>query len=184
VLASVPVIPPLLYACFSDSNRFAENLYPPLGDLQQIAVTSTVGFLLLATFLVFIVCPLTRRRRKVVVMALAAGAVVGAAVLIALCGLYVRQIRVPSIDAVVPISIGYRQTDFAHRVYPKPRWDDRSMLHDRGPTEETIQTLWTHNSVLVVRGLLWASYTFTLVFFLSIMSLAVYQHAAEDSSNP
>jgi hypothetical protein len=53
------------------------------------------------------------------------------------------------------------------------------MLHDRGPSEETIHTLWTDRSIWVVRVLLWFAYPLTLACFLSIASLAVYQYAFE-----
>jgi len=41
--------------------------------------------------------------------------------------------------------------------------------------------LWTRHSIIVVRMLLWLFHTLTLACFLSVVSLAVYQHAAEET---
>jgi hypothetical protein len=54
------------------------------------------------------------------------------------------------------------------------------MLSDR-PLENQIQKLWTRRSILIIRGLLWFSYTLTLGCFLFGASLVAYQHAAEGS---
>jgi hypothetical protein len=48
------------------------------------------------------------------------------------------------------------------------------------PREEQIQNLWTHHSIWVVRVSLWLSYTLSLACFLAVMSLAAYQHSAEE----
>jgi hypothetical protein len=102
---------------------------------------------------------------------------VGGFVLIALYVQYVRVISIPSASLSVPVSVGYERTEFALKTYPK--WGDWDMLHDRGPWEDKIQQLWTQRSIWIVRGALWASYTFTLSCFLSIVCLGVYQNALE-----
>ena len=179
--AGVPFVPPLLHACLPDSSTIAEYLYPPLGDAQRIAFTGTVGFLFLTTFVVFTCCQLARRVHPSVPAILLVGFALGVCALIALYQPYVRRVAVPSINLEVPVSIGYQRTDFANHTYPQ--WNDWEMLHDRGPWEEQIQMLWTQRSVCVVRVLLWLFYTLTLACFLSVVSLAVYQHTAEKASN-
>ena len=46
-------IPPLLHIIAPDSSAIAVYLYPPLGDVEGIAVVTTIGFLLASTFVVF-----------------------------------------------------------------------------------------------------------------------------------
>ena len=108
------------------------------------------------------------------------GSALGVCALIALYVPYVRLVAVPSVHLEVPVSIGYQRTDFALQTYPQ--WDDWEMLHDRGPWEQQIQKLWTQRSIIVVRLLLWGSYTLSLVCMLSCVSLAVYRHASESKA--
>jgi uncharacterized membrane protein YfcA len=182
--AGASFVPALLHAFIPDSSAAAEYLYPPLGDAELIAVAATLGFLLATTFVVFTCCQSARRIHPRVSAILTFGTAVGAGVLIMLHVLFVRHIPVHSLNLDVPVSIGYERTDFALKTYPYTKFDDWSALHDTGPTEEQIQLLWTPHSIYVVRLLLWGSYTFTLGCFLSVVSLAVYQHVVEDISNP
>ena len=92
----------------------------------------------------------------------------------------VRHIALPSVDQEVAVSIGFERTPFALQEYPNET--DWEMLHDRGPWEEQIQKLWTRPSIIVVRSLLWLSYTLTLACFLSIVSFAAYEHAVEQAA--
>jgi hypothetical protein len=177
-LGCLPFLPPVLKAFLSDSSGIAEYLFPPLGDSQQVVFAGTVGLLLFTTFVVFTCCRLAQTVRASVPAILMFGSTLGVVVLIALYVPYVRSVAVPSVHLEVPVSIGYQRTDFALQTYPQ--WDDWEMLHDRGPWEEQIQKLWTTRSIIVVRLLLWASYTLSLVCMLSCVSLAVYQHASEE----
>jgi hypothetical protein len=175
--AGIPFILPLLRACVPDSSTIAEYLYPPLGDVQQLAFAATVIFLLLTTIVVFACNQSAQKIRPSVYIILGVGFLLGVCALIALYVPYVRHVAVPSVNLDVPVSIGYQRTDFALRWYPQE--DDWEMLHNTGPNEEKIQKLWTRSSIFLVRGLLWLSYTMTLACFLATVSLAVYQHAAE-----
>jgi heme/copper-type cytochrome/quinol oxidase subunit 3 len=177
--AGIPFVPPLLRACVSDSSAIAEYLYPPLGDVQPLAFAATVIFLLLTTIVVFAFNQSAQNIRPSVYVIVGAGFLLGVCVLIALYVPYVRHVAVPSANPEREMSIGYQRTDFALRWYPHE--SDWEILHDAGPREETIRELWTQNSILLVRGLLWLSYTMTLACFLATVSLAVYQHAAEEA---
>jgi hypothetical protein len=175
--ASVPFVTLLLHACKLDSSTIVE-LYPPLGDFRTYAMAATVGLLLLTTFVVFSCCGLAKRIHPCVPGILIAGFVLSVCTLIALYVPFVRRIPVPSEKLEVPVSIGYQRTDFALQNYPQS--NDWEMLHDRGPREEQIQMLWTLHSIVVVRVFLWLFHTLALTCFLSVASLAVYQHAADE----
>jgi hypothetical protein len=101
--------------------------------------------------------------------------------LIILHVLFVRHIPVPSVNLDVPVSIGYQRSDLAAKAYPQGD-NDWKMLGDAGPREEQIQNLWTHRSIWVVRVSLWLSYTLSLACFLAVVSLAAYQHSAEEAA--
>jgi len=92
---------------------------------------------------------------------------------------FVKDVAVPSVNQEVFVSIGYQRTDFALRTYPTS--NDRDMLHDQGPSEETVQLLWTRSSIWIVRGILWLLYTVTLACFLVVICVGVYQHASDVS---
>ena len=179
IAAGAPFVPPLLHFFMPDSSAAAAYLYPPLGDVEWIALAATVGLLLATTFVVFTCCQSAGRIHPSVPAALMFGSAFGVCALIVLYVHFVRLIPVPSISLDVPVSIGYQRTDLAFKAYPQ--WSDWAMLHDAGPREEQIQKLWTLPSICVVRVLLWVFHTLTLVCFLSVVSLAVYQHAAEVS---
>lgn len=181
LFAAIPFVPPLVHACVSGSGTIAEYFYPPLGDVQPLATAVTVGFLLLSIFAVFYCCRAAQKIRPTLFAYLIAGATFGICALIALYIPYVRRIEVPSVGLEVPVSIGYQRTDFALKTYPQ--WTDWAMLHDRGPQEEQIQKLWTRQSIIVVRILLWLAYSSILVCGLSIVNIGAYQHAAEELHN-
>lgn len=186
LVAGVPFVAPLLHLFFPDSSAVAEYLYPPLGDVELIAVAATVGFLFATTFVVFICCQSARRIPRSVPAIFLSGSALCMCALIVLHVLYVRHIPVASVNLDVPVSIGYQRTELASRVYPPSPtapyapWSDWKMLNNAGPREEQIQNLWTRHSICVVRVSLWLSYTLALACFLALVSLAVYQHASEE----
>ena len=168
--------------CPSATSRFHTGfklLYPPLGDSQQLTFVLTILLLLLTTFVVFKRCQSARKIQASAHVVLWFGFLFCVCALIPLYVRYVRRVPMPAIGLEVPVSIGYQRTPFALQTYPQ--WSDWEVLHDRGPWEEQIQMLWTPHSIIVVRVLLWLSYTLTLACFLSVVCLAVYQHAAEEA---
>lgn len=180
-------VPPLLHLVAPDSSAIAAYLYPPLGDVEGIAVAATIGFWLASTFVVFTSCEASRKIHPSVPGTLIAGLAIGMCVVIVLFVLYVRHIKVPAEKLDLPVSVGYQQSEFAIKNYPDcTDWD---MLNSEGAQEHDIQELWTPHSIWVVRVLLWLFYTLTVACFLSIISLAVYRHATEEAekksgSNP
>lgn len=180
IAAGAPFIPPLLHAFFPDTSRLADYLYPPLGDAEWIAVAATIGFLLASTFVVFTCCESVKKIHRRAALILWGGIALCACALIVLYVLYVRRVPISSVDLEVPVSIGYQKTDFARQTFPQ--LTDVEILQRTGPTEDQIQKLWTPHSVCIVRVLLWVFYTLTVACFLSVISLIVYQHAAEESS--
>ena len=65
-------VPPLLHLVVPDSGVIAAILYPPLGDIDGMAVTATIAVLLLSTGVVFIRCRSAQKihRRAPVFLAL------------------------------------------------------------------------------------------------------------------
>jgi len=177
--AAIPIVPLALHACIPDSHTVAEYLYPPLGNVQQLAFAASVGFLFLTTLVIFICCRSARRIHPSMPMLLIIGVAFGVCVLIGLYVSFVKRVEVRSVNLEVPVSIGYQRTPFALQTYPQ--LSDWEVLHDRGPWEDQIQKLWTPQSVGMVRALLWLSYTLTLACFLSVVCLGVYQHAVEET---
>lgn len=172
-------VPPLLHLIAPDSSAVAAYLYPPLGDVEGIAIAATIGFWLASTFVVFTCCESSRKTHPVVPGALIAGLAISMCVLIVLFVLYVRHIKVSTEKQDVPLSVGYQRSDFAVKNYSDST--DWEMLNSEGTQEDQIQELWTPHSIWVVRLFLWLSYTLTVACFLSIISLAVYRHAGEEA---
>jgi hypothetical protein len=106
LVAGVPFIPPLLHVFMPDSTAFAEYLYPPLGDIEWIAVAGTVGILLATTFVVFACCRAAKKEHPYVPATLTIGPILSVCLLIALYVPYVRHIPVHSLNLEVPVSIG------------------------------------------------------------------------------
>jgi hypothetical protein len=184
MFAAVPLVSPLagflLHEFAPNLNVFSAYLYPPLGDVDPLALAGTVCLLLLAVLVVYFCCEILRRVHASVPILLWCLCAVGICALIGLYSWSVRIIPVPSENMEVAVSVGYQRTDFGLQTYPG--WSDQEMLHDRGPWEEQIQKLWTHRSIAVARALLWLSYTLALTCALVIVSLAVYQDASEQAS--
>jgi hypothetical protein len=176
LFALIPFAPTLAHAFLPDSGA-AGYLYPPLGDFEPLGIAATLGLLLLTTFVVYISARLSRRIQPLLPIFLGIGSAVCVVALIALYVSYVRFVGVSSVGAEVPVSVGYQETEFALRTYPQQT--DWEMLHNRGPWEERIQKLWTLQSIIVVRSLLWVFYTLALACFLAVVSLAAYEHASE-----
>jgi hypothetical protein len=177
--AGSTLVPPLLHLVAPESSAIAAYLYPPLGDVEGIAIAATIGFWLASTFVVFTCCESSRKIHPTVPGTLVVGLAISMCVLIMLFVLYVRHIKVPTEKLDVPVSVGYHRSNFAVKNYSDST--DWEMLNSQGPQEDQIQELWTSHSILVVRVLLWLFYTLTVACFLSIVSLAVYRHATEEA---
>jgi hypothetical protein len=180
IFAGVTFLPPVLHFFIPDSSAIAEYLYPPLGDSQQLTLAATFLVLSLTTYVVFKWRESAPKEKWYVASILWAGLVLGVVAWIVLCVHYVRRIPVPTMGLEIPVSIGFERTDFALRWYSNS--SDWEMLHYTGPWEDNIQELWTPSSICVVRVLLWLSYTMSLACFLAVVSLAAYQHAAEEAA--
>jgi hypothetical protein len=176
-LAAIPFVSALLGVVFKDSGKWAEALYPPLGDVQNLAEVVSAGVLIATPFLVYLSLRLSRRISAAVPALLIAVVIVCFVALMGLYGFFVRRVSVPSIDAKVWVSVGYTKTELARQFYRG--LSDWEMLHDRGPYEDQIQILWTPGSVYIVRALLWLCYTVSLACFAAIWCLGAYQQASE-----
>jgi hypothetical protein len=179
LIAVITSFVPVLRLCVSDSSPLAGFLFPPLGDSQRLLLALTVTILLIVTYVVFVYCRGVRKVPRKAFLALFGGMVLGSGALIPLYTSFVRRVEIPSANEEVFVSIGYEQTDFAVQTYPKGKWTDWDILRDRGPWEEQIQKLWTPRSIYIVRLSLWVCYLMTLTCFISVVSLAAYQHVLE-----
>ena len=181
LIASASFIPPILHYV-GGSSAFVNGLYPPLGDFQVLGVVSTVGFLLLVTFLVYIAAEFGHGISPKTPKALALGFVCAVCLLIPLYVCFIMSIPVPSEGKEVMVSVGFSRTRFANTNYGD--FSDREMLHDAGPWEEQIQKLWTRSSLSIVRINLWLFYTLSLACWISAVSLAAYRDACDASIVP
>lgn len=177
-LAGIGFLPPLIHQLVGNFNSVADRLYPPLGDIQSLCFTLTVGVLLLVTSVVFICCHSARRIHvSVPVLLLLAFIPLGCG-LIFLYENYVREIPIATKNVTVAVSTGFERTEFAISTYGDE--SAAEILHDRGPWEDSIQKLWTLRSIWIVRSSLWACYTLTLGCWVAVFSLGVYQHKLEE----
>jgi hypothetical protein len=176
LLAAIPFAPALLRIFTPDSSKLA-YLYPPLGDVQILSLAATFLVLFTVTLVVFVSCRSARRIHPAICPVSISGAMLAFFVLIGMYVFSVRDIAVPSVDQEVLVSIGYQRTAFALKTYPTS--SDSDMLHDQGPSEETIQLLWTRRSIWIMRGILWLVYTLTLSCFLVVICVGVYQHVSD-----
>lgn len=177
IFAAIPFVAPVIHAALSERKEFATYLYPPIGNFQYLGLAFTVLFLFLSTFVVYFSRRVARRVHPMVPVSLVI------IVLLAVCGQiwlwvhYVRIVQVPSIDAQALVSIGYKRTELSDRTYPN--WNDTDILHDRGPSEDSIEQLWTLGSIAIVRISLWFTYFIILDGWLFVVCLGVYQNVQD-----
>jgi hypothetical protein len=174
--ATIPFLPPLVHILTPDSNRLA-SLYPPLGDVQILGLAATFLVLIGVTFAVFVSCQSARRVHPAVTIVSIVGTMLVFFMFMGMYEFFVIKVAVPSVNQEVLVSRGYQRTDFALKTYPNS--NDREMLHDQGPSEETVHLLWTPTSIWIVRGSLWLLYTVTLACILVVACVGVYQHASD-----
>ena len=175
-LATIPFALPLVHIfghIFTPDSSIFAYLYPPLGDVQILALAVTFLVLFTATLVVYVSCKAARKIHPAVWIA---GTMFSFVLLMGMYESFVIDIAVPSVNQEVLVSVGYQRTAFALNTYPTS--SDRSMLHDQGPSEETIHLLWTPHSIWIVRGGLWLLYTAMLACILVVICVGVLQHAS------
>lgn len=178
--SAIPFLTDAAGAYFKDSGGWLACLYPPLGAIQVLGEIFTFLFLLSTPFLVYLGCRSKNRIKPRVPIFLGIGATCLFVALVALYTFFVRRVAVPSVGTQIYVSVGYQRTDLAKRVYPG--WNDWEMLHDRGPSEEQIQALWTGGSVFSVRAGLWLGYTLCCEFFVAVWCLMAFQQAMDSKA--
>lgn len=176
--ATIPFIPPVLHILAPDSNKL-ESLYPPLGEMQTLPLAATFVILVVVTYAVLVSCQSASKLHPAATPGAILGAILCFSAVIVMNVLYVREIDVPSVNQEVRVSIGYQRTKFALKTYPDST--DWGMLHDHGPSEETIHLLWTQRSIAIVRVGLWLVYTLSLACLLVVVCVGVYKHVSDDA---
>jgi hypothetical protein len=178
-LGGLSFIPTLIGAGMGDSARIPDYFYPPLGDVQPIALAGTIAFGLLSIYIVYVCCENSSSRlRPVAPIVLSFVCFLGFCILIGLDIRFVRVIPITNENTEVTVSVGYSRTDFVSSSKDLADLSDSELLHARGPWEPQIQKLWTLRSITFARIWLWAAYTFVLVCLVSVFSLVVYQDAS------
>lgn len=179
VLGGLSFIPTLIGAVMGDSRSVPDYFYPPLGDVQLIALAGTIAFGLLSIYIVYVCCENSScRLHPVVPIVLSFVCFLSFCVLIGLSIRFVRVIPITNENTEVTVSVGYSRTDFVSSSKDLADLSDSELLQARGPWESQIQKLWTLRSITFARVWLWAAYTCVLVCLVSVFSLAVYQHAS------
>jgi hypothetical protein len=152
--------------------------FPPLGDVDPIARVSVVIFAFATTFGVYF---WKMKSRK------SAGRIVGLAFALsalAFClymGVHLRVVRridIPSLDAVVYVSIGYERTAFAQGLFGGS--SDEDLLRARGIEDEQIRLLWTIKSLVLARLVLYLTYLLFIVSLVGAFSIGVADYACRD----
>lgn len=147
------------------------HTFPPLGDIEAAA---RGGLVILAFGISFCVYFWSEemRRRAGLVLALAIGIILLSLFgYLALSLRFVTRVDIPSRDSAVYVSIGYERTPFANSTFGP--LSDTEMLRERGTDEEQVRMLWTSKSLIIVRLLLYATYSLLILSLVGVFSFAV-----------
>jgi hypothetical protein len=152
----VSVIPVLSSLLPTD---YADYIFPPLGPFEPIARILTALAGIFASYVAYFL----PRKRPAFSVSLCAILFIASAILYG-CSFsrYVRKVQIPSMNESVMVSIGGQRTEFAARNFPNQT--DWEILRQRGLGEEEIERIWTEESILLARFLLWASLCGLIVF--------------------
>lgn len=93
---------------------------------------------------------------------------------------YVRNVKIPSRDESVLVSIGGHRTEFAVKNFPDQ--SDLELLRQRGFEEEEIERLWTASSILLARFYLWASLCGLIMFPVAALGVGIASEAQKQTA--
>lgn len=157
--------------------EIAASVYPPLGDAQAIGVVLTFLFLLIATWLVLVICNSVRKVRYIAAYAVLVALIfLGAYCWLATGMGYIHLVRLVNGKTVI-VSAGKDRTESAKTDFPGE--SNYQMLLEHGQREQDIQDLWTKDSLKDVRIRLWSECTLTLITILVLFSLMIYRTVSE-----
>ena len=165
----VTAIPGLSYLLPSD---YAGYIFPPVGPFEPMARALTV---LAAIFATFIALYLPRKRLGIAMTICGLLFVTAGLLYFWSFSRYVRIIQIPSLKQSIMVSIGSQRTQFAIEAFPDQT--DWEILKERGFEEEEIEKLWTTNSILLARVLLWASLTGVIIFPVTALGIGIASEA-------
>jgi hypothetical protein len=168
------------------SNWILEGrLFPPLGDetipLQTVAVVIAVLIVLVTYRRRFAEYKVKRWKAALLSLVILSACVYGGAYF-----KFVRRVgyaKEQGIDYVY-VSIGCRRTSYA--IEKLSNHSDVELLEARGLDDDDIKQVWTPNSVLIARSVLFVSFCMTLLPVVGILSLTALEHAKqtpEDSTS-
>jgi hypothetical protein len=150
-LAGLGIAPALLSRLIPDWSAY---IFPPLGSIEPAARIGTVllGVIVICCGYLIIDKPTIRPY------------IISASIVTAFClviylaatTVYVRRIEIPSQNKAIFVSIGAKRSEFAIKEFgSESDWD---ILRERGPNEEEVYKLWTPQSIIWARLLLYLAY--------------------------
>lgn len=162
-------IPGLSYFLPTD---YAGYVFPPLGTFEPAARALTVLAAAFATLVAYYL----PRKKPLTSIAFCAALFIAAMLLYGWSFTrYVRKVQIPTRDQSIMVSIGNQRTQFAAKNFPdQSDWD---LLKQRGFGEEEIEKLWTMDSILLGRLLLWSSVIGLAVFSVAALGVGIASEA-------
>jgi hypothetical protein len=152
-------------------------LFPPLGGegIEGFAKVMTVIFSLCTTLLVYFTkntfASHSGGRRKRILASVLVASVTFLAIHIMLHTVFVRDIYIPTQKQTVTVSVGRHRNAKNPKEYAQ--MSDEAMLRDAGPEEESIRRLFTMQSLLVSRVLLYVTYVVSVLCIVAFGSFSV-----------
>jgi hypothetical protein len=172
VLAGIVIASPYISRMLPAS--VGSYAFPPLGGVEEVARTALVAMALAATFGVYFWYGSTATDPKTVAIAL----IVAAILFLAYFGLhlrFVRRVDIPTLSTATYVSIGYERTVFAKTTFDAA--SDEDLLRSRGLDDEQVRRLWTTNSLIVARLLLFTAYCACILALVVAFSCGVVHEA-------
>jgi hypothetical protein len=169
-LATLPLFSKLL------PNSVGGYAFPPLGEIDSFARLTTIGFIFVATYVVYLLQGSSEQSRRRLALILWLVAFVGCAIYLAVATRFIRIVAIPTLHDSVAVSVGFERTPFAKSIGEASDFD---LLRLRGPQEEEIQKLWTFRSLALARLALWTLHCGVILAFVAIFSLGALEHARQ-----
>jgi hypothetical protein len=174
-LVSASILFPIIPKLFSGKGA-AAYLFPPLGDGQDMIMTATCIALAFLTYFVFRYCQRFKNMEWTTEWIVFGFSLL---VFVILNMAFVKHVWFGTVEQEVFVSVGFERTALAKEHF-SDQDSDLELLHRSGTDENIIEKLWTFRSIVLVRFLLWLSYTTLLGTFVWVISSMAYQHAVDE----
>ena len=155
-------------------NSVGGYAFPPLGEIDYFARFATIGFIFVATYVIYLLRNSSESSRRRLTLILWLFAFIGCALYLAAATRFVKIVPIPTLHDSIVVSVGFERTPFAKALGESSDFD---LLRLRSPQEEEIQKLWTFRSLTLARLALWTFYCGVVSAFVGIFSLGALEHA-------